>query len=93
MRGAHIGFAAPGVSLRLPSTAAETQTVSGTSFAAPLVAAALLAIGETAPGRRGADSVDRLAAAVEDLGAPGRDPVYGWGLVQVEAGCAVAAAP
>jgi subtilisin family serine protease len=93
VRGSHISFAAPGVSLRLPWVAGEPQTVSGTSFAAPLVAAALLAIGEAASGRRGGDSVGRLAAAVEDLGAPGRDPIYGWGLVQVDAVCADRAAP
>jgi hypothetical protein len=93
VRGPHIGFAAPGVLLRLPSIDGSAQTVSGTSFAAPLVAAALLAIGDATPPLRGIDAVGRLASAVEDLGAPGRDPVYGWGLVQVDVACAAGAAP
>jgi hypothetical protein len=93
VRGPHIGFAAPGVSLRLPLIAGAPQTVSGTSFAAPLVAAALLAVGDATPARRGNDAVARLASAAEDLGAPGRDPVYGWGLVQVDTVCADGAAP
>ena len=60
---------------------------SGTSFAAPFVTAAV--------GRLMASSLDgdprqaqlRLAAAARDLGPPGRDVVFGWGLVQAEALC------
>ena len=59
--------------------------VRGTSFAAPQVAgllAASLAAPDPAAARK---SVDALAAVALDLGAPGRDPVYGWGLVGVGA--------
>lgn len=61
---------------------AETRAVAGTSFSAPYVAgvAALLLA------RDPALTPDQLEAAIEgtaaDRGAPGRDPAYGWGLLQ-----------
>ena len=33
---------------------------------------------------RRADVKQALAAAVEDLGEPGRDPVFGWGLLRLD---------
>lgn len=71
-RGPHVAFAAPGADLAVAGLGAEPHAVArGTSFAAPLVAA-LLARGDTP---------DHLARRARDLGAPGRDPVYGHGLV------------
>lgn len=60
----------------------ETRAVAGTSFSSPYVAglAALLLA------RDPSLTPDQLEAAIEgtaaDRGAPGRDPAYGWGLVQ-----------
>ncbi|MFN6999440.1 MAG: S8 family serine peptidase, partial [Elioraea tepidiphila] len=60
-------------------------TRSGTSYAVPFVAAAL------ALARQGgldpAEAARRLAAAAQDLGPPGRDPIYGWGLVRAIGDC------
>ena len=57
----------------------------GTSFAAPLVAG-LLAETLQAPDRNAAAAaLARVADAAQDLGAPGRDPVYGLGLVAEQA--------
>lgn len=82
VRGRHIAFAAPGVGLPV-ATAAGGR--SGTSYATPFVTAALaLARGTTGDG---AASLERLAGAARDLGPRGRDPIYGWGLVQSVAPC------
>ena len=75
--GPHIAFAAHGVEVTLGAGGAPGRRWSGTSFAAPLVAAALATIPEEGPER-----IERLAAIARDAGAPGRDPVYGWGVVE-----------
>jgi subtilisin family serine protease len=59
-------------------------SVRGTSFAAPIVAGQLAA-DLPAPDRAGAAmALRKLAARAEDLGARGRDPVFGNGLVGFE---------
>lgn len=68
--GPQIDFAAPGVDLRLPGI---NPYLTGTSHAAPFVTAALIAA---------AGSEKTLAATARDLGATGRDPVFGHGLVR-----------
>lgn len=82
-RGPHVDFVAPGVGLVVAAGQGATRRVDGTSFAAPFVTAALA--------RGLAGGLDpqilerRLADGAEDLGAPGRDPVFGWGLVRFSA--------
>ncbi len=82
--GAHIEFAAPGVDLYVARPRGGTYA-SGTSYAAPIVTA--LAARHVARGTRSAAA---LRAALRrnsaDLGAPGRDTDYGWGLVRAT-GC------
>ena len=70
-RAAHLDYAAPGADMRAASHRGGTRRVRGTSFAAPLVAGRLAALGSRA----------RLDAEARDLGAPGPDAVYGRGLV------------
>lgn len=88
-RGDHIDFAAPGVRVWAPGPGGGGYR-TGSSFAAPFVTAAAAAWM-----MRGAVA-DRVEAALAgralDLGAPGRDPVFGWGLVQPGEGCSVEAA-
>jgi subtilisin family serine protease len=84
-RGAYIDFAAPGVSL-WTAVPGGGRFQSGTSFAVPFVAALAalaLADGDTGPARLGR----RLAEGVRDLGTPGRDEVFGRGLVRAAAVC------
>ncbi|MGE0517307.1 MAG: S8 family serine peptidase [Hyphomicrobiaceae bacterium] len=84
MRGGHVAFAAPGVGLTVAHGKDGLRNVDGTSFAAPFVAAAYaMSSGE------GADVTRSLADGAQDLGASGRDPTYGWGLLQYSAvpGC------
>lgn len=81
-RGPQVMFAAPGADLAAATPGpARFGPVRGTSFAAPLVAGLLAErIARPEPGAAQA----ALAAVAEralDLGAPGRDPVFGLGLV------------
>ncbi len=69
-QGEYLDFAAPGVDV-WTAAGSGGRYVSGTSFAAPYLTAALLL----------ADS-SSLREGVRDLGAPGRDAVFGHGLLQ-----------
>jgi hypothetical protein len=75
--GPHIAFAAHGVGVSLAASGtARPRRWSGTSFAAPVVSATLAGLPRSGP-----LSIESLAALARDAGAPGRDPVFGWGLV------------
>jgi subtilisin family serine protease len=87
-RGDHIAFSAEGVGIALAGRAGGAEPHSGTSFAAPVVSAMLA--GEQARAGGGADweaITRRLADMAEDGGEPGRDPVFGHGIVRPERGC------
>ena len=80
-QGPQVMFAAPGAQLSAAQMGGGYGNVRGTSFAAPRVAA-LLAQQMQQPDVAAAQAaIARLVATALDLGAPGRDPVYGWGLV------------
>jgi subtilisin family serine protease len=88
-RGAHVAFAAPGADLVAARPGGGYGAVRGTSFAAPIVAGLLASrCAEPDPACASA-AVAALAHEAVDLGATGRDPVYGYGLV----GAAAVAAP
>jgi hypothetical protein len=78
-RGDYIDVAAPGVLIWTAFPGAMEGYHSGTSFATPYVTATLAAInGGVTLGSR-AEALQKLA--FRDLGTPGRDPVYGEGLL------------
>ncbi len=80
-RGPQVMFASPGADMAAAGSDHRFVEVRGTSFAAPLVAA-LLAIGLAKPDATAASAaVDALAKTAVDLGPPGRDLTYGFGLV------------
>src|SRR6185437_13368268 len=80
-RGKQVKFSAPGADMSAANPAQSYAVVRGTSFAAPIVAG-LLAEALPAPDKVAAErAVAALAARAVDLGAPGPDPVYGFGLV------------
>lgn len=79
-RGPHIAFAAPGAGIVVAGRNGAISRVDGTSFAAPFVSAAIAL--HAASGTKSATAYDRVRSVVNDLGAPGRDPVFGWGLIQ-----------
>jgi subtilisin family serine protease len=79
--GAQVKFAAPGAQMAAAKSPSGYTLVRGTSFAAPIVAG-LLALNLPAPDKAAADRAIRaLAQEAVDLGSPGPDPVYGFGLV------------
>ncbi|XHS78476.1 S8 family serine peptidase [Burkholderiaceae bacterium UC74_6] len=69
-RGPHVMFAAQGADLCGRNAQGDSLKLRGTSFAAPLVAFLIAR-----------DGLERTRASAIDLGAPGRDDIYGWGLV------------
>jgi len=76
-----VRFAAPGADLAAAGSEHAYADVRGTSFAAPFVAA-LLASLLTAPNSADASAaIDALVKTAVDLGPPGRDLTYGFGLV------------
>jgi hypothetical protein len=80
-RGPYVAFAAPGADMAAAGLGGSLITVRGTSFAAPLAAGRLARL-LPRPDRGGAArAVEALAREAADLGAPGRDPIYGRGLV------------
>lgn len=90
-RGDHIDLAAPGVNV--PTAGSEgIEARSGTSFAAPFVTAAA-AVAQRQGIRTVAGVRKRLVADAVDLGAPGHDPVYGHGLLQMGSLCRTNKAP
>lgn len=85
VRGGHVDFAAPGVAVAAASPAGAVGAVSGTSFAAPYVAA-VLAVRHTSVDPVSAQrAVADLAREATDLGDPGQDAVYGHGAVPLQA--------
>jgi len=62
-----------------------TTIISGTSFAAPAVAALAATILQKWPQLTGQQAANVIIATAKDLGAPGVDPIYGNGLVDFKA--------
>ena len=90
-RGDYIAFAAPGVQVWVP-TADGGRFYSGSSFAASFVTAAIVSelMAGLPPDR--AQLEKKLAADAIDLGRVGRDPIFGWGLLQARPLCDTASA-
>lgn len=81
-RGPEIMFAALGVEAPVAGGGEGWTKASGTSFAAPVIAARAARL-LPAPDREGRAQVLRiLVAQAQDLGADGRDPVYGYGWLE-----------
>ena len=80
-RGPQVRFAAPGAQMAAARRPSGYVLVRGTSFAAPIVAG-LLSLQLRDVDKAAADrAIATLASEAVDLGSPGVDPVYGYGLV------------
>jgi subtilisin family serine protease len=90
-RGEHIDLAAPGVDVWTAASVSGARAKTGTSFAAPFVTAAAALLKAANDNASSADILSALGRSAEDLGAPGKDVVFGWGLINARAACAAAA--
>lgn len=91
--GNFVDVAAVGVNVWAADlTAPQGAEWTGTSFAAPFVTVELAAAVKAGAARDGASALDWLQKGARDLGAPGRDKIFGAGLMQARA-CAVSVSP
>jgi len=85
-QGSTVDFALPGVELPTPDGVGAVRLRSGTSYAVPFLVAQLSqSLFEGVLTR--ADWLGGRGVPVTDLGATGRDPVFGWGLPKVPLRC------
>jgi subtilisin family serine protease len=83
-RGKQVMFAAQGADMAAADAGGRYSAVRGTSFAAPIVAALLAETISVPDVSAGEAAVEELARRAIDLGPPGRDLTYGFGLVGAE---------
>ena len=78
---------APGELILVADGHGGVMRMSGTSFAAPLVTGAVALLQDRWPWlqNHADETVQIILRSAKDLGAPGVDPVYGWGELDVEA--------
>jgi hypothetical protein len=93
-RGSHIAVSAPGVDIFLPAPDEKYQMTSGTSFSAAYVSGLAALMLERNPALKPDELRAILMRTARDLGAPGRDDLFGAGEADAYAAVsAVAAAP
>jgi hypothetical protein len=80
-QGPQVMFAAVGADMRAAGAGHNYAAVRGTSFAAPIVAALLAARLSSPDTAAAAAALDALAQSAIDLGPPGKDLTYGYGMV------------
>ncbi len=83
-RGPQVSFAAPGANMAAAKTSSGYTAVRGTSYAAPVVAGLLAQLMDEASPAAAQQALTRLIGTATDLGPPGKDPIYGYGLVGKE---------
>jgi minor extracellular protease Epr len=81
-QGPHVDLAAPGVEVWTAASVKGARGKTGTSFAAPFVTAAVAILMADHKGMTVEQVTQALTGSARDLGTPGRDEVFGAGLVQ-----------
>jgi subtilisin family serine protease len=89
--GTPIDLAAPGVGIYTTTMGGGYGSVSGTSFSAPTVAGVAALVISANPSLSSSQVQQVLKQSADDLGAPGWDPVYGWGRVNAQKAVCLAA--
>jgi thermitase len=80
---ADVEVAAPGVDITSTWNDGGYDTISGTSMATPHASGVAAVIRARYPTATASTIVGKLDGAVDDLGAPGRDPSFGFGRVNL----------
>lgn len=79
--GAAVEYSAPGINIVSTFLNGSYGTANGTSQAAPHVVGMLALLKEKYPGKSSTELRSELRNYVQDLGATGRDPLYGHGFI------------
>jgi subtilisin family serine protease len=87
-QGSYVDLSAPGVNVWTASAQGSGRLRTGTSYAAPFVSAAAGMLLASDPALDAKALQSRLEAYTRDLGKPGRDPTFGFGLIQMAGLCA-----
>ncbi|WP_433056532.1 S8 family serine peptidase [Dactylosporangium sp. CS-033363] len=87
---ATVSVAGPEIALVAPGTDIVSRTLGGsavngvgTSFSAAIVSGAVALVRSKYPQLSGPEVVRRLTLTAQDKGEPGRDPVYGYGVLDI----------
>jgi phosphoheptose isomerase len=91
--GTYVDLAAPGVGVWTASAKGGGALKTGTSFAVPFASAAAGLLIASHPELDARAVEARLEESTQDLGEPGRDPMFGFGLIQMAGLCARPSAP
>ena len=78
-RGVHVALAAPGTDIFLPAPDRKYQMTSGTSFSAAYVSGIAALLLERNPALKPSEVRAILTSTARDLGAPGKDDLFGYG--------------
>src|SRR6266403_1479832 len=92
-RGGHIAVSAPGVDIFLPAPDEKYQMTSGTSFSAAYVSGLAALLLERNPALKPDEVRAILMKTARDLGAPGRDDLFGAGEADAFAAVSAVATP
>ncbi|MDB5907133.1 MAG: peptidase [Massilia sp.] len=84
--GSFVTLSAPGVGIWTTSSGGIYQAWNGTSFSSPLAAGVAALMMSANPALDGAQVANLMYSTSVDLGAAGRDPVFGYGRVDAAAG-------
>ncbi|MFG2037368.1 type VII secretion-associated serine protease mycosin [Dactylosporangium sp. NPDC048998] len=81
--GPEVLLSAPGVDIMSTDIEGNHRQTSGTSDAAAIVAGAAALVRAKYPQLSAQDVIRRLTYTAQDAGAPGRDPEYGYGILDL----------
>ncbi|WP_433618979.1 S8 family serine peptidase [Dactylosporangium sp. CA-139114] len=81
--GPELTLVAPGVDITAVDAEGRTRIGTGTSDANALVVGAVALIRAKYPQLKGPEVVRRLTETAQDKGEPGKDPVYGYGVIDL----------
>ncbi|WP_427133318.1 S8 family serine peptidase [Pseudarthrobacter sp. S9] len=84
-QGISIGVAAPAENLVGGMPAGGYAEWAGTSGATPIVAGVVALIRSKWPEMTASQVINRIVSTARDAGAPGKDPLYGFGVLNAEA--------